>query len=377
MTGKRIRSLDATRGTAMIFVLISHFGLTYFGLNGQEQLEDWFERVGKVASPTFMVLSGMMAGFLYAMRPESFRATRMRLADRGLFFLTFGHVVIAIAHAPRLGRFDWALYEVFITDTIAFSIIVGPFLVEVLRPWARVALGVAVFAASWAAMELWPVDWHSWWRAALAGELVAGPTYRAGIYTFPVLPWFATYLACTSLGGAFAARLKQDGEDGAARLMLHAGGTSMLLALVFAKLGSVARDAGVIAPEGLVSTLASLSCKRPPGPVYLLFHGGAGLLLLAAMMTVDRLGRLDAWLRFTTRMGRTSFFLFVVQFFVFNEFFFRARLPMSPVWPLYFAATVALVGLASWWWDAGGYNRFMTMRILRGQTAPDERSRTA
>ena len=187
----------------------------------------------------------------------------------------------------------------------------------------------------------------------------------------------AAELACTSLGGAFAARLKQDGEDGAARLMLHAGGTSMLLALVFAKLGSVARDAGVIAPEGLVSTLASLSCKRPPGPVYLLFHGGAGLLLLAAMMTVDRLGRLDAWLRFTTRMGRTSFFLFVVQFFVFNEFFFRARLPMSPVWPLYFAATVALVGLASWWWDAGGYNRFMTMRILRGQTAPDERSRTA
>jgi len=30
MTGKRIRALDATRGTAMIFVLISHFGLTYF-----------------------------------------------------------------------------------------------------------------------------------------------------------------------------------------------------------------------------------------------------------------------------------------------------------------------------------------------------------
>jgi hypothetical protein len=121
--------------------------------------------------------------------------------------------------------------------------------------------------------------------------------------------------------------------------------------------------------------LASLGCKRPPGPVYLLFHGGAGLLLLAATMTVDHLGRLDAWLRFTTRMGRTSFFLFVVQFFVFNEFFFRARLPMSPVWPLYFAATVALVGLASWWWDAGGYNRFMTMRILRGQTAPDHGGR--
>ena len=66
----------------------------------------------------------------------------------------------------------------------------------------------------------------------------------------------------------------------------------------------------------------------------------------------------------------------MVQFFVFNELFFRARLPMSPVWPLYFAATVALVGLASWWWDAGGYNRFMTMRLLLGRTAPDERKRT-
>jgi len=134
MMGKRIGSLDATRGTAMLFVLISHFGLTYFGRNGQAHLEDWFERVGKVASPTFMVLSGMMGGFLYAMRRDSFRAIRMRLADRGLFFLTFGHVVIAVAHVPRFGRFDWALYEVFITDTIAFSIIVGPFLVEALRP---------------------------------------------------------------------------------------------------------------------------------------------------------------------------------------------------------------------------------------------------
>jgi hypothetical protein len=44
---------------------------------------------------------------------------------------------------------------------------------------------------------------------------------------------------------------------------------------------------------------------------------------------------------------------------------------MSPAWPLYFAATVVFVGLASWWWDAGGYNRFMTMRILHSQTAPD------
>jgi hypothetical protein len=65
----------------------------------------------------------------------------------------------------------------------------------------------------------------------------------------------------------------------------------------------------------------------------------------------------------------------VVQFFIFNAFFFRARLPMSPLWPLYFAASVVLVALASWWWDAGSYNRFMTMRILRGQTAPDERRR--
>jgi uncharacterized membrane protein len=377
MMGKRIGALDATRGTAMIFVLISHFGLTYFGRNGQEPLEGWFERVGKVASPTFMVLSGMMAGFLYAMRPESFRATRMRLADRGLFFLTFGHVVIAIAHVPKLGRFDLALYEVYITDTIAFSIIVGPFLVEALRPQARLALGAALFAASWAAMELWPVHWHLWWRDALVGGSVAGPTDRANIYTFPVLPWFATYLASTSLGAAFAARLRRHGEAGAAQLMLHVGGAAVLLAIVCAKAGSISRDAGMIAPEGLIAALASVGCKRPPGPVYLLFHGGIGLLLLAATMTVDRLGRLGVWLRFTTRMGRTSFFLFVVQFFVFNAFFFRARLPMSPVWPLYFAATVALVGLASWWWDAGGYNRFMTMRILRGQTAPDERRRTA
>ncbi|HEY0192981.1 MAG TPA: heparan-alpha-glucosaminide N-acetyltransferase domain-containing protein, partial [Kofleriaceae bacterium] len=374
--GNRIRALDATRGSAMLFVLISHFGLTYFGRNGAEHLEDWFERVGKVASPTFMVLSGMMAGFLYAMRPDSFRATRLRLADRGLFFLTFGHVVIALAHEPRLGRLDWALYEVFITDTIAFCIIVGPLLVEALRPRTRLMLGAALFVASWVVMQLWPVAWHAWWRAAIVGELTPGPTYRANIYTFPVLPWFAVYLASTSLGTAFAARLKREGQVGAARLIHRIGGAAVLLGLVGAKLGAMAREAGAIDPEGLAATLLSLSCKRPPGPVYLVFHAGVGLLLLAATMAVDRLGRLDGWLRITTRMGRTSFFLFVVQFFVFNELFFRAQLPMTPLWPLYFAATIALVVLASWWWDRGGYNRFMTMQILRGRTSADERAPT-
>jgi uncharacterized membrane protein len=375
MMGKRIRALDATRGTAMLFVLVSHFGLTYFGRNGQEQLEDWFERVGKVASPTFMVLSGMMAGLLYAMHPTGFRATRMRLADRGLFFLTFGHVVIAIAHVPKLGRFDWALYEVFITDTIAFCIIAGPWLVERLQPLARLALGAGLFVASWAVMNAWPENWHAWWRSALVGELVTGPTYRSSIYTFPVVPWFATYLASTSLGTAFAARLKRSGEAGAAQLMLQIGGAAVVFAIALAKAGAVARDAGMIGPEHLIAMLSSMSAKRPPGPVYLLFHAGIGLLLLSATMIVDRLGRLDGWLRFTTRMGRTSFFVFVVQFFVFNAFYFPTRLAMTPIWPLYFAATVALIGLAAWWWDAGGYNRFMTMRILLGRTARDERPR--
>jgi uncharacterized membrane protein len=367
MKGKRSRALDATRGTAMIFVLLSHFGLTYFGQNGQDHLQDLLERVGKVASPTFIVLSGMMAGFLYAARPDGFRATRRRLRDRGLFFLTVGHVVIALAHVPKVPHPEWALYEVYITDTIAFSIIVGPYLVDKMPSWARLALGSALFLASWALVDLWPVHWHLWWRAALVGNSVSEP-----IYTFPVLPWFAAYLASTSLGQAFAARLSRDGEAGAARLVLQVGGEAALLAIAGAKLGSIARGAGLISPDGALAQITSMSCKHPPGLVYLLFHAGAGLVLLAATMTIERLAYLDAWLRFAARMGRTSFFVFVAQFFVFNWFFFRARLPMSRAWPLYFVATVAVIGLVSWWWDVAGYNRFMTMQILRGRTALDE-----
>src|SRR5687767_2506611 len=68
----RLRGIDAARGAAMAFVCLSHFGLEYFRPFGGATAQVTMYRIGMVASPTFMLISGMMLGLLYGSRREEF-----------------------------------------------------------------------------------------------------------------------------------------------------------------------------------------------------------------------------------------------------------------------------------------------------------------
>jgi uncharacterized membrane protein len=56
----RLRFVDATRGTAVLMVLVSHFGITYFDV--LDPRARWLEALTLSASPTFMLLSGLLVG---------------------------------------------------------------------------------------------------------------------------------------------------------------------------------------------------------------------------------------------------------------------------------------------------------------------------
>src|SRR5437899_12729419 len=94
---RRVASIDAARGTAMLFVCLAHFTNSYFFPIGQENIGRNLVAIGMVASPTFVTVSGLVAGFLAVTRRNSFADLRRKLIDRGLFLLVVGHLLLPFA----------------------------------------------------------------------------------------------------------------------------------------------------------------------------------------------------------------------------------------------------------------------------------------
>jgi hypothetical protein len=68
------------------------------------------------------------------------------------------------------------------------------------------------------------------------------------------------------------------------------------------------------------------------------------------------------FVRWTTILGRSSLFVFVLQFFVYYVVIFLLRLPFTPWWPLYYLASIAVIAVAARVWYVADCNRFVTVR---------------
>src|SRR5689334_17065341 len=98
---RRIGAIDAARGAAMLLVFFSHFGEVYFAT--ASRMAHVTQDIGRIATPTFVIISGIMAGYLLRSRPQDFLRIRYRLQARGLFFLVVGHLIVTISQVPRAG----------------------------------------------------------------------------------------------------------------------------------------------------------------------------------------------------------------------------------------------------------------------------------
>ena len=78
----------------MFFVVLSHFASMYFV---EPELAGWcwaLVRVGMIATPTFVILSGMLLGVHHLAGPR-FSRIQTRLIDRGLFLVLASHALVA------------------------------------------------------------------------------------------------------------------------------------------------------------------------------------------------------------------------------------------------------------------------------------------
>ena len=135
----------------MLLVFLSHFAQVFFGETSRGRIPNMFWRVGLMASPTFVIISGTLLGFLYAQSAEEFGPVQSNLIDRGLFLVTVGHALILGA----LLQYGHTARWLFMTDAIGISLIVGSLFVRRIGPSGRVVLGMMVYATSWLALELY------------------------------------------------------------------------------------------------------------------------------------------------------------------------------------------------------------------------------
>ena len=191
----RLRFLDASRGLTMFFVLLSHFAWVYFTAPEQETLRAFLVRVGMIATPTFVILSGVVLGTQHHMARAKFGRIRARYIDHGMFLLLFGHVAIKLA----VQRFEHGGFELYSTDVIGVAMILGGILVPKLGTSFRLGVSVTLYVGSWLAV-------YFWHPAALSSEtikeLMFGSLTPTALLSgsFPLAPWFAVYLAGSVLG---------------------------------------------------------------------------------------------------------------------------------------------------------------------------------
>jgi uncharacterized membrane protein len=374
----RVQGLDAARGIAMLFVCVSHFGFSYFrGMPGHALEASVIMRLGMIASPTFVLLSGLLLGFLHRTRPADMPALRAKLIDRALFMLIVGHILLQLAdpHVEGGGHIvRWA----FITDVIALGLLVGPLLIDRVRPGQRLVVASALYAFGWIGLSVWHPEAMT---TRIVKECFFGPEAARNLPgTFPVLPWLAVYIAATVLGEHLGT-LCAVGRLGEMRLTLtRLALVCFLVALGLRILPFVLKAIGVGTTSGILWALGWPFQKLPPSPAYLGFYTGLGLLMIRGLLAADEHPTLHRWLRIPSALGRASLVAFIAQAFVYFTVLRWWDPAYSPLWPLVLIVSLTIVLGIGLLWERLGSNdaltvgyRFMPLLTRRVAASPATR----
>lgn len=348
MNSVRLHELDAARGAAMLLVCMSHFLAiyTYASLTPPHHmwLLEGLIMLARCASPTFLFVSGMMLGFQADVRGSQFTVFRLRLLDRALFLVSIGHMLVWLSFVTRFGP-GGALTQGYITDTVAFCVMAGVFVIPQARPRNRIIAGLLLYTGSWFVWEAWNPDDPV--LQTVESVMFGGSPF--GIekdFSFPLLPWFGVFLAGSGVGG-WLQRVGPDGIGRVGRRLLLIAGTMLLTAIVIKAgfmwrtyLGGEALDLAWYRP-------VNPSQKHPPGPLYLLVYLAAGFLLLSVILCQARQSWMKSCRRFLEPIGKHTLPVFIFQFFLYWTLFYLLviNVPTLPLWVAFGLLLLSLLGV--------------------------------
>lgn len=364
MNSVRLHELDAARGLAMLMVCTSHFLAVYTYASPETPAHGWLLEVliliCKCASPTFILVSGVMLGFQADTRGAAFTAFRLRLLDRALFLVSIGHLLVWLSLVTKFGPAG-ALTQGYITDTVAFCVMAGVYLVPGTRPRYRLLAGIFLYLGSWIVWQIWNPEDPLF--QAVKSLLFGGSPYGIEMdFSFPLLPWFGIYLAGSAVGGW----LQRVGPAGmwrvSRRLLLFAG--AMFAAVFVIKAGLILRTTMGGEPLDLVwYRYVNPSQKHPPGPFYMLLFAGTALLLLGFLFSQPQRSWVKSCRRWLEPIGKNALPIFIFQFFVYWTLFYLLVVSV-PTLSLGSALGLLLLSLVGIVIVAGLCQRYKVARFL-------------
>jgi uncharacterized membrane protein len=359
-TSQRILSVDATRGLAMAFVGLSHFSWTLE--HTQPRLAELLENVAMIATPTFLLLSGAMLGLLQLRRRATLSTLASRLFHRGLFVLVVGHLLIsgASALAHDQAYLSVVLDRVYITDVVGICLMLLPRITAERGPRPLFAAGIALYLVALLVSYLW--------QPAHVGGIVVeqilfgshGHNGRQLMeFASPIIPYVAVYIAGIGLG-EYIERGAVGTLEARESWRIVGVAVAMVFVAVCAKAGwLLAHVNGQSEFGSVVHELTSPFQKIPPGPAYLLAFAGLGVLALCCFFWMERGTPRSLPLRAFAVLGQCSFFVFILQFYVFGPMSGHAATFGGNLWWLSYLGSMAVIsGLALAWRKLRGNRLF-------------------
>ena len=346
LTSQRLIALDAARGIAMLLVCVSHFLDVYLlrDISSDRAFVENIILVCRVATPTFILISGVLLGYQIEARGAQFAAFRTHLLDRALFLLTVGHILISLSKAARLGP-ALAMAQGQITDTLAFCMMIGAYFVPTISNRLRLVVGLCLYIGSWVAWQFWnPEDpLLQLFKSVAVGPISDG--FKA--FPFPLFPWLGLYVAGSGVGGW----LKHASSQG--MWLVSRGLLGISLAMITAglaiKAGLILRTyIGGVPIEDVWYQYVSPYQKYPPGPLFLLLFGGTALLLLSVLFSQAQPSWMRTCVSFVEPIGRNAFPIFVVQFFLYYTLFYLFATRVTVIAPVVAMVLLPLSLIGVW-----------------------------
>jgi uncharacterized membrane protein len=364
----RIEPIDAARGCAMVLVCLSH-GRHYF--DPDSSLYFWLTAVTRIATPTFLLLSGFVAGYL--LRSDANRRVPVALVDRGLFLILVAHLFIGLADLPRVSTVEWLFVRASIPDAIGVALCLAP-LFRRMSSTVIFVVGATLCVSSWFIAAAWAPQTDL--TAALGRLLFNVRSEQTWLNDVSILPYFGTFLIGMGLSSHMHRALIELNRGWISRRLLTIGAISVGSILICALTWYFAKEEIVATLQSPAAVLLRETIdpryKWPPSPAYLLFYGGAGLLIAGTFFAGWPSWAIGPIVRTSAVIGRASLMCFVLQdwllLLVPQVFGFRNM--QSPIfWAGYTALVIVTLYCAARAWDTVHGNRFFTvgLRALQRQ----------
>lgn len=360
----RIQGIDAARGCAMVLVCVAH--IKDYLAPSAPQTAHLLTQLTLMATPTFLLLSGFVTH--HVLSTSRRERLQISLLDRGLFLLVVAHVLLGLADLPELGLAHWLFGRAVITDAIGISLCLAVLVWRCNAPTLLIAGGVL-------ALGSWPIAMS--WQPAVYWQQLAGlflfnlPQQADGQVDIALVPYVGLFLIGMSLNKWTLAKGAYDGPT-VVRRLLFVGLTAIALVCVLIALWYLMRSTFLLTLDDahidlLRRTLNPMN-KWPPGPAYLLFYGGSGLLLTALLLRAEQSAWSQPCVATAAVIGRASLLCFVLQDWLLR--LLPAVLRFDSVthagfWLAYLALALLVLLLAAQQWDRHGGNRFLTLGLKR------------